>query len=341
MEDESVLAVPTHYDINQLRFLSYNVGLLPNFKILGSVSGGANDERLRQIGDFVLGNLHYAHSTCARNGCKREHAAYDVVILQEMFGLTNWKTLDRFRRRMRVGGYPYILTYDDVGAQRDIRTDSGLTVLSRHPIVDWYFEEFEDVKLLSGDKLAQKGIVGVLIHIRETDTYGWIFNTHMQSDAMKAEENADVRDLQLQQIYRFVQRCKMESTCRIDFCLLGGDLNIARGEYEYENLSGIFSNMIDAYARFVPQSTLKNKTIEDRHRDGTEFRTPLTRKYGPRSIDYWLLSRDSQFRVRSVRIIDLRACDQDAKEKLECAHNRFGVYLSDHAAIELEVQIKI
>lgn len=115
----------------------------------------------------------------------------DVICLQEMFRKKSVKRM----RQLLLSDYPYQIR----GPKKKrglFKTNSGLTVYSKHPIIDSVKYVYQNAS--RADAMASKGVLGIKIMINDQKI--WALNTHMQADSsMQA-----IRDLQYQEIKEWI-----------------------------------------------------------------------------------------------------------------------------------------
>lgn len=158
---------PAH--TREFAVLSYNIKGLPLITDL---------DRLARIGEILAER-------------RRRGDEPDVVVLQEAFV----RESARVRRR---AGYPYALRGPDGGGP--FANDSGLEVLSNHPIVAHYERSLNDCafpecwirKAAVGVELALPGVPGTI----------QVFTTHLQADT----RNEPVRRNQIDDLAVFLRR---------------------------------------------------------------------------------------------------------------------------------------
>ena len=167
-------------------------------------------------------------------------ADYDVVILNEAFTHKS--------RLLSQSKYPHQVqlrrsSYFDI-------FDSGVIILSAHPIVKSEMEHFRVRR--RWDRLACKGVIFCRIRLpngNEVDLYG----THMQAGYSDSEQ--DSRDLQARQLAEFIQR---HSGSEGRYVVLAGDLNMGPARNpDLQGYSVHYSSIHDAQRRVRTYETLK------------------------------------------------------------------------------------
>eukprot|EP00756_Hemistasia_phaeocysticola_P050767 Hpha_TRINITY_DN25953_c0_g1::TRINITY_DN25953_c0_g1_i1::g.185309::m.185309/K01897/ACSL, fadD; long-chain acyl-CoA synthetase len=201
-----------------LRFLSYNLNLLPGLVGARSSGHGYKEERLVLFIDHHL-------------------AAYDVIALQEVFstpflpaGLCRQK---RLLKAAKARGLKYSVRPSPQPGVGDMLfrskfTDSGLLVLSRFPVVKSASMAFvaEGADL---DRGAMKGCVFALLELSSDGSRLAVFNCHLQathtSSVSSDDKYENIRENQLRELRTFILRC-LHETSHDGPLLLTGDFNI-------------------------------------------------------------------------------------------------------------------
>lgn len=167
-----------------LKVLSYNVKGLPWI---------TNLDRLHRIGEILAERRERGDEP-------------DVVLLQEAF-------VRESRRIRRRAGYPYAVR----GPSGDgiFANDSGLEVLSNHPIVARYARKLNDCAF--PECLVRKGIVGIELELPGAPGPVQVFTTHLQADT----RNEEVRRNQIDDVAVFLRRIPFGAAPAI----LAGDFN--------------------------------------------------------------------------------------------------------------------
>lgn len=167
-------------------------------------------------------------------------AGYDIVVLNEAF--THKSEL------LAQSKYPYVMTlprksYFDL-------FDSGLVLLSRHPIVTVETEHYQ--RRSKWDRLASKGIIFCRIRLpngNEIDVYG----THMQAGSSDREQAA--REQQTRQLGEFILRHSGE----VRRVVVAGDMNM--GPANHPDMNGYsvhYASLLDARRRVGTYTLLKD-----------------------------------------------------------------------------------
>jgi len=167
-----------------LKVLSYNVKGLPWI---------TNLDRLDRIGEILAERRERGDEP-------------DVVLIQEAF-------VRESRRIRRRAGYPYAVR----GPSGDgiFANDSGLEVLSNHPIVARYARKLNDCAF--PECLVRKGIVGIELELPGAPGPVQVFTTHLQADT----RNEEVRRNQIDDVAVFLRRIPFGAAPAI----LAGDFN--------------------------------------------------------------------------------------------------------------------
>lgn len=153
----------------ELDVLSYNIKGLPLITDL---------DRLARIGEILAER-------------RRRGDEPDVVVLQEAF-------VRESARVRRLAGYPYALRGPDGGGP--FANDSGLEVLSNHPIVTRYERALNDCAF--PECWIRKAVVGVELELPGVPGPIQVFTTHLQADT----RNEPVRRNQIDDLAVFLRR---------------------------------------------------------------------------------------------------------------------------------------
>lgn len=159
--------------------LSYNIKGLP--EILGP-----SHDRFREIGK-ILKQRRLAGTQP------------DVVLLQEAF-------VKRVSELNDEAGYAFVAKGPDSrdaaydGQIRDVYLNSGLLILSDHPIIATDKTSFGDI-CRSWDCKANKGVQLAVIKHRVTGREFAVYNTHLQA----SKENSDIRMKQMNVMAKFIE----------------------------------------------------------------------------------------------------------------------------------------
>ena len=151
-----------------IHVLSWNVYMLPH-----AISYTGQFRRATAIGELL----------------RTEH--YDIVLLQEAFGKTSRKKL----KRALGNAFPYQIEPRNNGKT----VNSGLWILSKHPIQDTAFIFYNNCKV--SDCHSSKG--AVLIELELNGQRYQLLNTHVQAEDGK--EFAEVRATQFEMIDRLLK----------------------------------------------------------------------------------------------------------------------------------------
>lgn len=93
--------------------------------------------------------------------------------------------------------------------------NSGLVLLSKYPILNYYFRSFSSQRYLSADVLAEKGFIIALIQFGIHKIY--IINTHLQSSIYRNDD--EVALLQWKELYEHLNTLEYP-------WIIGGDFNL-------------------------------------------------------------------------------------------------------------------
>jgi endonuclease/exonuclease/phosphatase family metal-dependent hydrolase len=165
---------------------------------------------------------------------------YDVVVLNEAFVFKSGL--------LSQTKYPYkaYLGKKSLGSL----LDSGLIILSAHPIVKIEKEHFDTRR--SWDKLASKGVIFCRIQLpdeSEIDIYG----THMQAGHSDSEQAS--RERQAVQLGNFILRHSGEKERHV---VLAGDMNMGPAKYsDLSHYSVHYASPLDAKRRVGTYENLK------------------------------------------------------------------------------------
>lgn len=209
-------------EVIRLRILSYNVNDLPR------LFGGERSARLDHIGRDL-----------ARR--RAEGTAPDVVMLQEAF-------TRRGERLVTLSGYPYVVRGPGrraVNTPRELSrrvhvthikvprrdmggllTNSGLYILSEHPVIEHQVEMFGEAACTGFDCLANKALLHVRIAIPGLDEPLDLLTAHMQANILsesKAHRRLDAHWRQTVIIGDFLKRVLNGSGRE---AILAGDFNL-------------------------------------------------------------------------------------------------------------------
>jgi endonuclease/exonuclease/phosphatase family metal-dependent hydrolase len=165
---------------------------------------------------------------------------YDLVILNEAF---TYKS-----QLLSKTTYPHRVTLKRKSWFDFL--DSGLILLSAHPIIKTEWEHYRTRR--KWDRLASKGIIFCRIKLpdgEELDVYG----THMQAGYSDSEQ--DSRDQQARQLADFISRHSGEEGRRI---VVAGDMNMGPARNaDLQGYSVHYSSLLDAKRRVGTYEVLK------------------------------------------------------------------------------------
>ena len=165
---------------------------------------------------------------------------YDIVILNEAF---TYKS-----QLLAKTKYPYRISLTRRSCFDFL--DSGLILLSAHPIIKSAMEHFNSRK--KWDRLASKGVLFCRIRLRngeEIDVYG----THMQAGSSDGEQQS--RDEQARQLAEFILRHSGEEGRRV---VVAGDMNMGPAiNADLQGYSIHYSNLLDARRRVGTYEVMK------------------------------------------------------------------------------------
>lgn len=167
-------------------------------------------------------------------------ASYDLVVLNEAFTCKS--------KALRDAKYPYQV---QLGRKSWWSLfDSGLIILSAHPIIKVEKEHFRSRR--RWDKLASKGIILCRIRISDGSELD-VYATHMQAGHSDSEQES--RERQAHQLCEFIIHHSGEKGRQV---VLVGDLNM--GPARYADLSGYsvhYASLLDARRRVGTYEVLK------------------------------------------------------------------------------------
>jgi endonuclease/exonuclease/phosphatase family metal-dependent hydrolase len=193
------------YDV---KLLSYNIFLRPPL-----IKNNADDFKNERLAEFL----------------KSELAKYDIVCLQEMFNLANYRQQLLLKTAFEKG-FPYYAKSVDPHWTSGKFIDAGLVILSKYPIL-----ETDGMIYIAGNQIdswAAKQVIYAKIQISPT-FFLHVFTTHMQASYYDNHESINVindraRASQVQEIADFV---KMKTDGSPYPVIIAGDFNIdSRGE---------------------------------------------------------------------------------------------------------------
>ncbi|MEQ1877588.1 MAG: endonuclease/exonuclease/phosphatase family protein [Bdellovibrionia bacterium] len=153
--------------------------------------------------------------------------AWDFVLIQEA-----WRTEDR--ERFKKCGYPYILDLDS----KQNRVDSGLLILSRHPIhadsaqrLRYRFNGDFLTCLTDGEFFANKSLV-LADFEHPTEGRICVANTHLVAAGGMRDRYKPQRKLQIEQLSSAIQ-----IKSKLGPVILGGDFNCGPSSEEWTELT--------------------------------------------------------------------------------------------------------
>lgn len=195
-----------------IKLLTYNIFLRPP-----PVKNNENDWKDERLEDF----------------CKLLHN-FDIICLQEMFGMFNSRKQSLIRAATKAGFFFYVDTSSPSFVSKYM-VDGGLVILSRFPIVSYSFVQFRYGVI--ADSLAQKGVLYSKILVK--DCFLHLFTSHLQASYFDSGEShfiisCETRMAQLKQInYTMSEILKSEYHKR-DKVLLVGDFNVDAQRYSFK-----------------------------------------------------------------------------------------------------------
>lgn len=206
----------------ELSILTYNVWGLP------SILGTQRKERFTRMGATF--------------------SPYDVVVLQETFS-------DDIEMVKQGSGFPYSYRHDNSNL---INAGSGLTVLSKYPILTTDYQAFN--QCAGKDCLVKKGILLARIDHPKLGPLD-VITTHYHSDDTSKARNLRMEDAN-RNLQEFVQ------SHRSDYAtIIAGDFNFAADQDEYKNLMGRLP-LEDVFKALHPGQTGYTVDPANIHREG-------------------------------------------------------------------------
>jgi len=197
---------------SEIRVLTYNIFLR------SLVKNNENDWKDERLEDFI---------TLIHN--------YDIICLQEMFGILNNRKQTLIRAATMAGFFFYVDTSSPSFLSRYV-ADGGLVILSRFPIVTHSFNVFRFGVV--SDSLAQKGLLYAKISIK--NSYLHIFTAHTQASYFDIGESNFIASFntrmdQIEQINKIISKILEYEYNRInDKVFLVGDLNVDALSYVHK-----------------------------------------------------------------------------------------------------------
>lgn len=230
---------------DKLRVLQYNIFLRPP-GFSNPSPGDFKDSRLDLFISLVLPN-------------------YDLVLLEEAFeglnvacGLTGAR-LRRLLRKAKELGFHHHHRGPSASLCNGQFLDSGLLILSRHPIIERNVLRFQTNATSSVDRLASKGAAHVLLQIgsRTLD----VVAAHTQA-SYTYEPSASIDAVQrgqISEIAAFVADCtSVRAPCPV---LFGGDLNV---DALLDSTTGTYSFLMDTFGSPRGSNECVDLLLEDK-----------------------------------------------------------------------------
>jgi len=220
------------YDV---KVLSYNIFLRPPF-----IKNNADDYKNERLQEFM----------------KSELEKYDIVCLQEMFSLANYRQQLLLTTAYEKGFHYYAKSVDPHWLSGKF-IDAGLVILSKYPIL-----ATDGMIYLNGNQIdswAAKQVIYAKIQVSPT-FFVHVFTTHMQASYYDNVESVNVindkaRASQVQEIADFVKSKTDNSPYPT---IIAGDFNIdSRGE------NAEYKYMMDTLVTAMP--TVKDLLQETDH----------------------------------------------------------------------------
>jgi endonuclease/exonuclease/phosphatase family metal-dependent hydrolase len=187
-------ANPSTHEI-PLHVISYNIKGLPSIL----TSSEYQNERYALIGEDLSQRL------AAGRGA-------DIVLLQEAFS-------ENVRALIRAARYPHLAQGPD--ERTFVGIDSGLYILSRHPILKTARRAFGQMNCAKFDCFANKGMQFARIEVPGLPIPLEVFNTHLQA----GREDPPARARQVKMLIEFFQEHHSPGSPVI----FGGDFNLRPG----------------------------------------------------------------------------------------------------------------
>lgn len=221
---------------------------------------------------------------------------YDIVNLQETFS--------RYTSAIATdSGFPNYVRYDNRSL---LSFGSGLTSLSKHPIIEYDYKEFSSC--LSFDCWANKGILFTRIQLPGVGPID-VYNTHYQA-SQYGSEFVDIRLSDNQDLYEFYQKHNEGY-----LTIISGDFNFLETSEEYKNFVSKFSP-VDTFRQINPD--LPGFTYDDKANDLIQDSSVRGR------IDYIFFLPPTVDTNYTVELVDSNIV---FTEKLD------GVFPSDHFGV--------
>ncbi|WP_157772695.1 sphingomyelin phosphodiesterase [Pseudoponticoccus marisrubri] len=205
----STLTLAGMAEAREFKVLSYNAMLLSKF----TFPNHRQDDRAKLIPQAL-----------SRQG------SWDVIVYNEAFenearSILMLNTIGQ--------GYPFMT---DVPDKATIHDDSGVFLVSRHPIVETDTLVFSACD--GSDCLANKG--AVYAKIWKDNVYHHVFATHLQAD--DSEDAVTARTMQLIQLQAFMLSKAAAASLNNEPVIIAGDLNFDRlhNSSEFKGMLGMF-----------------------------------------------------------------------------------------------------
>jgi endonuclease/exonuclease/phosphatase family metal-dependent hydrolase len=144
-----------------IKILTYNICLLPP-----PLNTNENDWKDERMNEFI-----------------KYFPQFDIICLQELFGLLNNRKHDLIRFAVKSGFFFFVDSPSPSFLSKYL-ADGGLVILSRFPIIESAFIPFKYGVL--SDSLAQKGVLYAQIQIKNSILH--LFTTHLQASYFGSTE---------------------------------------------------------------------------------------------------------------------------------------------------------
>jgi len=302
-------AKPWTQPVTRMRILSLNFYMRPM-----GVSDMHGDYKKERLQDFIHHHLD----------------DFDVLSLQEMFSTFSLRRNELVLAAQRQG-FSYVASSPPPSALSFKCFDAGLLILSRYPLEDVAFMEFD--QSCHSDSLANKGALRASVRFgpEPLDTIR-LFNTHLQASYSHKDVSATTVALQqLRQVFDLIREDLSRS--QHEAVLLAGDLNLDAFEED------TYSRITDLCKPIEMQDLLRKQfgasvgtcisNIDARGVDmGTRRRTKAEREEKGFTEVHMCLDYQLFFEGSSRRLSHL----QTRVEEFEFISNPFG-RLTDHAGI--------
>jgi endonuclease/exonuclease/phosphatase family metal-dependent hydrolase len=195
-----------------IRLLTYNIFLRP--PPIRNNDNDWKDERLEEFCKLI--------------------SNYDIICLQEMFGLLNSRKQFLIRAATKGGFFFYVDTCSPSFISKYM-VDGGLIILSRFPIVSYSFCPFRYGVI--ADSLSEKGVLYAKIAVR--DCFLHVFTSHLQASYYDSgPSNFEISFLtrmdQMRQISYIISEVLKSEYDKRDKVILVGDFNVDANQYKYK-----------------------------------------------------------------------------------------------------------